>query len=662
MTSRPLRLLLAFLALFPALTFAQQTISLNGIWDFWLPVKLPKTTVTVPHTYNIMPGLEDYAGEAWYSRTLPLTPDMKGRQLRLHFNGVYHDATIFVNGKQVDQHLNAGYTPFSIDITPYVSFDRENVLEVMCDNSYSDDNLPWRRKFDWANDGGIYRNVALHTSGRYSLRYVHVTPDINLDDSTAYARIDIRLFEPKAKRAVVAFKIFENATGHLVYEGHHTLNADNEGIFSFVADCGKVHLWHFDDPNLYTYEARIYDGRSLSDVKRECFGFRTFGIEGNHFVLNGEPVRLPGIEEMPGSNPDFGMAEPEQYMAQSIGMVKELNCTISRFHWAQDDYRLHLMDSLGMLTQEEISWWQGPARQLTPSLRETARSQLTELIEAHYNHPCIFAWGLSNEVDGNQEDLRILAEHVRRLDSSRIIDAVCNHIWREMDNDSSLSLDLPTWNEYIGTWHAQHRDQTAGYFDQIETVLQGRPLLITENGLCEPAFSGGDARRIDEMIFHTSEWRRHPYVTGYIYFCLQDYRTQMGEEGFGRDRIRRHGVCGKRLQPKASFDVLRQLMSPIEVTKLKPAGQKENKGTLANLYDVDADNHDAEVTIQAKNDIPSYILRGYRVTYNDSKGQLNSIDLPNLLPGQSHTFILRNANSSFNFEIMRNDGSSVLTY
>jgi len=72
MTSRPLRLLLAFLALFPALTFAQQTISLNGIWDFWLPVKLPKTTVTVPHTYNIMPGLEDYAGEAWYSRTLPL--------------------------------------------------------------------------------------------------------------------------------------------------------------------------------------------------------------------------------------------------------------------------------------------------------------------------------------------------------------------------------------------------------------------------------------------------------------------------------------------------------------------------------------------------------------------------------------------------------------
>ena len=109
MTSRPLRLLLAFLALFPALTFAQQTISLNGIWDFWLPVKLPKTTVTVPHTYNIMPGLEDYAGEAWYSRTLPLTPDMKGRQLRLHFNGVYHDATI----DRKSTRLNSSHTDSS---------------------------------------------------------------------------------------------------------------------------------------------------------------------------------------------------------------------------------------------------------------------------------------------------------------------------------------------------------------------------------------------------------------------------------------------------------------------------------------------------------------------------------------------------------------------
>lgn len=36
--------------------------------------------VHVPHTYNTMEGLEDYAGEAVYKRTLPITADMKGKR------------------------------------------------------------------------------------------------------------------------------------------------------------------------------------------------------------------------------------------------------------------------------------------------------------------------------------------------------------------------------------------------------------------------------------------------------------------------------------------------------------------------------------------------------------------------------------------------------
>ena len=54
---------------------AQEDIPLNGKWSFWLPddsatATLPlalreATTVEVPHTYNIMDGLEDYAGKAF---------------------------------------------------------------------------------------------------------------------------------------------------------------------------------------------------------------------------------------------------------------------------------------------------------------------------------------------------------------------------------------------------------------------------------------------------------------------------------------------------------------------------------------------------------------------------------------------------------------------
>ena len=82
---------------------------------------------------------------------------------------------------------------------------------------------------------------------------------------------------------------------------------------------------------------RVKDGKNISDIKTGHIGFRTFRIEGNRFVLNGEPVRLPGIEMMPGSHPDYGMAEPVEYIRHSVAMLKDLNTTITRFHWAQGD-------------------------------------------------------------------------------------------------------------------------------------------------------------------------------------------------------------------------------------------------------------------------------------------------------------------------------------
>lgn len=652
---------------------AQQNISLNGPWTFWIPecqesANLPqsvhqKQTVQVPHTYNIMQGLEDYAGHACYSRVLPVTPEMKGQQVRVHFNAVYHDAVITVNGQKAGEHLNAGYSPFSIDVTPYLKFDgSDNVIEVECNNIFTEENLPWQRKFDWANDGGIYRDVTMHVAGRQSLRYVHVTPDVNLSDSTAVAQFSVKLWEPKVKKANILFKITENRTGRVVYEGTQALKCGKNGTFDCSIDCGKVTLWHFDNPALYTFDAKLFDGKKLSDEKSEHFGFRVFKIDGDHFVLNGEPVRLPGIESMPGSNPNYGMAESHEYMAEAVKKMKDLNCTISRFHWAQDDYRFSLMDSLGILVQEELSWWQAPYGGLTPSLMETAKRQIGEFVEEHYNHPCIFAWGMSNEVGENRPDVVTLGEYTRTLDHSRIIDVVCNQMWNTMENDPSFSLDLPTWNEYTGTWHAKTRDQLPGFFDNIEKIMNGRPLLISESGLCEPAFTGGDARRVDEMIYHIGHWKKHKFVCGYIYFCLEDYRTQMGEEGIGKDRIRRHGVSDKFMNPKASYYILQQIMNPVDITVVKPENGAKNNDTLANLYEIDNNNKSAEITIRVKDDIPSYTLRGYKISYADNRGKMCELCLPNLVPGQEFTFVLKDVNESYKFDVVRPDGSIALKY
>ena len=673
-------------------------ISLCGQWrfvadsaDYSAGLPAEAMIVNVPHTYNTMEGLEDYAGRVWYERRLHVPMEMKGRQLRLQFEAVYHDATVYINGQKAaikreqsdarinsterelarpkvkaGSHIGKGYTPFSVDITPYVHFGQENRLVVEVNNSYSTYNFPYKRAFDWANDGGIYRKVSLHVSGSRSIRYAHFTPHLSLADSTGTSHVSIRLYDSHVKRAMFQVKVSNKQTGQVVYDNRLTLMQSAQGTFDADINCGKVTPWHFDHPALYNFEVCILEkGAEVSDTKTGHIGFRDFRIEGNRFVLNGEPVRLPGIESMPGSNPDYGMAEPEDYIRQSAVMLKDLNATISRFHWAQGETMLNALDSLGILVQEELSWWQQPGKELTPEMEALARETLAELIETHYNHPSIFAWAVSNEVGGNHETVKRLGEYVKTLDPGRLTETVGNSIYRNLKKDPSLLLDIPTWNEYIGTWHGSGkkiREELPGYFEKIGPALGGRPLFITEYGLCEPAFVGGDRCRTDDMLYHVKEWARQDFVAGYIYFCLEDYRTQMGEEGRGRHRIRRHGITDYRHQPKPSYYVLRDLMCPVEIDKVQPSTAIRDEQSLAGVWQSKDDDNTLIVGINVKNSIPSYTLRGYTLRYVDADGQQQSIALPTMLPGQRYDIPVTNINARFKFDICRPDGGACLNY
>ena len=174
------------------------------------------------------------------------------------------------------------------------------------------------------------------------------------------------------------------------------------------------------------------------------------------------------------------------------------------------------------------------------------------------------------------------------------------------------------------------------------------------------------------MLYHIKEWQKQPFVCGYIYFCVQDYRTQMGEEGLGRWRIRRHGVCHTDLTPKASYHVLRQLMSPIDIVEVKPARAQKNEGSPTTssvggdlksptCSDALADR-DVHIVLQVKNTIPSYTLRGYSLRYADSSGRQQSIALPDMLPGERYPLMLLRVNAQYAFEVLRPNGFSVIKY
>src|SRR5260370_2412355 len=103
----------------------------------------------------------------------------------------------------------------------------------------------------------------------------------------------------------------------------------------FEATLPKAKLWHFDHPNLYRLIFSIASGQETHRLT-VTFGVRKLEAKGNGFYLNGERVRLMGVERMAGSNPEFGMAEPSEWITHDHHDLKHLNCVFTPVHWPQD--------------------------------------------------------------------------------------------------------------------------------------------------------------------------------------------------------------------------------------------------------------------------------------------------------------------------------------
>lgn len=59
----------------------------------------------------------------------------------------------------------------------------------------------------------------------------------------------------------------------------------------------------------------------------------------------------------------------------------------------------------------------------------------------------------------------------RTLDSTRLINVVGNKMDAKLENDPGLMGDLPSWNDYVGTWNGNQRDLLPKKFDDIAMAI-----------------------------------------------------------------------------------------------------------------------------------------------------------------------------------------------
>ncbi|MBU0475322.1 MAG: hypothetical protein KKF62_14320 [Bacteroidetes bacterium] len=640
----------------------RETISLNGTWNFsvdslaieetegWGENGIPQNSsvkVTVPHVWNVEKGLEKYWGDSWYERKFEISNSDMGKIFRIQFDAIYHSAIIYINGKKAGEHIGSGYNRFFINATSFIKAGK-NTITVKVNNEFSRNNIPFLKSYDWANDGGIYRNVFLVITDPIAIKNIHVVGTPIGNKGTANINVS---FIDNSKIEQSNLKLMATITEENQSTNNHIFESELEGEFEngkFISSLNfdSINPWHFDSPNLYKLTIKLIVDGEQKDELSTVFGFRSIKVENNRYVLNGEPIRLMGVEWMPGSNLERGMAETTADFDKNLTLMKNANCIYTRFHWQQDEYIFDWCDRNGILVQEEIPYW-GGATKLNDTLFTLGVMHLTEMTNNHYNHPSIISWGIGNELYSHDPEnidyLKKLYNMAKDIDSSRLVNYVTNKIHKgkpEEDGyvpDVSAEFDMIMFNEYYSTWFFKTIDILSDELDRISDEYPNKPITIAEWGLCEPVHKGGDPRRIREMKQQLKIYGSKEYIAGAIYFCLNDYRTHYGEDFTYSYPQRVHGVCDIHLNPKPSYNTLKNESSPIIVKS------------------VDVKNKEIIITLSGKTTIPSYIIRNYTIVAGNEKVQINE-----LKPGEEQTFRINT--DSDQFVILRPTGFEVIRF
>lgn len=567
--------------------------------------------VVVPHTWQVESGLAEYRGVAWYVRSFDVPERWQNCAVRVEFEAVFHSAQVWVNSVLVGEHERKGYTAFALDITRAIQPGKTNLIAVRVDNAFNEHMLPRGRSSDWAHDGGIYRPVQLLVTPPTFIERVDIDalPDLESAEGKLTIVVHIRNTSADLWKGRLAFRVVEGMNSSAVLSSSPDeivpVKGRSSAQFTVHATLPKAKLWHFDDPNLYQLEVSISDEME-SHRFTTTFGVRKFETRDGFFYLNGERVRLMGVERMAGSNPQFGMAEPTDWIEHDYSDLKQLNCVFTRAHWPQDKHVLDYCDHHGILIQTEVPAWgpdtfAGMSEHPAEDVVQSGLEQLHEMIACDRNHPSIFAWGLCNEINGQNppahEFAKRMLEEAKRLDPSRLCSYASNSLAQTPQRDVAGLMDFIETNEYYGTWAPGTADDAAHHLDELHAAFPSKPIVVSEYGYCActPDRPEDDARRMAILRTHQDAIRMRDFVGGSIFFCYNDYRTHVGDRGLGPLQQRVHGVVDLYGVRKPSYELLRLESSPIESVPIERHGMRFG------------------VRIIARRNFPMYTLRGYRL-------------------------------------------------
>ena len=502
--------------------------------------------VTLPHTNVDLPwhSFDDKAYEfvSIYRRHFPAPANWAGKRVFADFAGVMTAAKVSINGHVFDEY-RGGYTPFSHELTSHLKPGAPNLLAVEVDSTERADIPPFGGSIDYLTFGGIYRDVELRVVPETYIANVFARPVRPMADDRALV-VRTYLDGPVAKGTKLTAELRDGA--QVLKTATLQVEAAAEYFDVTLDNLGSIQLWSLKNPKLYQVTVHLDN----SDTYSTRIGFREAKFTERGFFLNGEHIKLRGLNRHQ-TYPYTGGAMPARVQAADARVLRrELKCNIVRTsHYPQSPAFLDACDELGLLVLEEIPGWQHIGDQAWQAL---AVDNTSRMIRRDWNHPSIVLWGVRiNESADNHDFYTLTNAAAKRLDDTRQTGGIRNRYDSELledvftMNDFGFPLRPPNHPAYLNTEFNGHMFSTKR-FDSVDHVAEHviRHVRVHNQLASDDHYSGG------------------------IAWCAFDYASH---KYFGSgDRICYHGVSDIFRLPKPAAGFYKSQCDPEEEVVIEP--------------------------------------------------------------------------------------------
>lgn len=333
-----------------------------------------------------------------YRRTLTVPENEMADTHILEFEGVYHNAEVWLNGQKA-AFRPYGYTNFYVDCAPYLHAG-ENELRVIARNA----DQPNSR---WYSGAGIYRPVQLWTA-----RGAHITLN------------GVKIRTLSLDPAVVEVRVKTTAPGtvRLTVDDLPAVQQESDGEAVFTLTLDNARLWTPETPNLYTCRVSFAD-----DEVTETFGVRKVEWGTDGFLLNGKRYIIQGACIHHDNGLLGAVCDPDA-VARKVRLLKENGYNAIRSaHNPCSKALLTECDRQGMLVMDEyIDHWyiHKTEHDYVDYFNDWWHQDLTDMVEKDYNHPCVVLYSTGNEVSETAQKRGIaltkeMTDFLHGLDDSR---------------------------------------------------------------------------------------------------------------------------------------------------------------------------------------------------------------------------------------------------